>query len=137
MRKEATSPKQQALITDLFERITIYDLKATEAKVTRAADGQWLTTITLDAKKFYADGKGVEKAAELDEAIEVGLFTARPGIGDFDRKNVLRMTRQPLKGGRQVIKLKSKAKPMVVGVDPYNFYIDRNSDDNLVDVITD
>ena len=133
LRKEATTPEQQALITDLFERITIYDLKATEAKVTKTADGQWLTTITLEAKKFYADGKGVEKPAALNEAIEVGLFTARPGIGKFDRKNVLLMNRHPLKGGRQVITLKSKAKPTVVGVDPYNFYIDRNSDDNLVD----
>ena len=133
-RKEASTKEQQALITDLFERITIYDLKATEAKVTKAADGQWLTTITLEANKFYVDGKGVEKPAALDEAIEVGLFTARPGIGKFDRKNVLVMNRQPLKGGRQMITLKSKAKPTVVGVDPYNFYIDRNSDDNLIEV---
>ena len=33
-----------------------------------------------------------------------------------------------------MITLNSKAKPTVVGVDPYNFYIDRNSDDNLIEV---
>jgi ABC-2 type transport system permease protein len=135
-RKEAKTPEQQALITDLFERITIYDLKAKEAKVTKAADGQWLTTITVEAKKYYADGKGVEKTAPLNEAIEVGLFTARPGLGEFDKQDVLVMRRELLKAGRQVITLKSKAKPTVVGVDPYNFYIDRNSDDNLIEVVS-
>jgi ABC-2 type transport system permease protein len=133
-RKEATTPEQQKLITDLFERITIYDLKAKEAKTTKAADGQWLTTITVEARKFYADGKGVEKAAALDEAIEVGLFTGRPGLGAFEKKNVLVMERRPIKGGRQVVVVKSQVKPTVVGIDPYNFYIDRNSDDNLMDV---
>ena len=28
----------------------------------------------------------------------------------------------------------SKAKPAFAGIDPYNKYVDRNSDDNLVDV---
>ena len=31
-RREAKTPEDQALITDLFERITVYDLKATEPK---------------------------------------------------------------------------------------------------------
>jgi ABC-2 type transport system permease protein len=122
------------LITDLFEEITVYDLKAKEAKVAKAADGMWLTTITVEAKKYYADGKGVEKEASLSEAIEVGLFTGRPGIGAFGPKDVVLIERKPISGGKQVITLKSKAKPKFAGIDPYNFYIDRNSDDNLIDV---
>jgi hypothetical protein len=30
--------------------------------------------------------------------------------------------------------IRSKAKPSFAGVDPYNFYVDRNSDDNVKDV---
>jgi hypothetical protein len=44
------------------------------------------------------------------------------------------MERRPIKGGLQVVVVKSRVKPTVVGIDPYNFYIDRNSDDNLIDV---
>jgi ABC-2 type transport system permease protein len=131
-RKEAKTPGQQALITDLFEKITIYDLKATEAKSVKGKDGLWTTTINVEAHKYYASGKGVETEAPLTEAIEVGLFTARPEAGTFAAKDVLSMERRPIKGGKQTIILTSKVKPVYAGIDPYNFYIDRDSDDNVV-----
>lgn len=134
LRKEATTPEQQALITDLFETITIYDLSAKSAKAARNADGTWTTRITVEAGKFRADGKGKETPARLAENIEIGLFTARPGQGAFGRSNVLMMERRPLRDGNQVITVVSKDKPAFAGVDPYNTYIDRNSDDNVVAV---
>jgi len=134
LRKEATTPEQQALITDLFERITIYDLKAKEAVTTRLADGRWSTRITIEAGKFTADGKGKETPAKLAENIEVGLFTARPETGAFDTANVLSMKRSPIQAGKQVIEVVTAKKPLFAGIDPYNFYIDRDSDDNLVPV---
>ena len=77
-RKEAKTPEQQQLITDLFEKITLYDLKVTDASTQQGRDG-WTTTLTLAADKYYASGKGAETKAKLAEPIEVGLFTARPG----------------------------------------------------------
>ena len=41
------------------------------------------------------------------------------------------MGREPLRSGVQKITLHSKRKPTFAGVDPYNFYVDRNSDDNV------
>ena len=61
-------------------------------------------------------------------------FPARPGLGAFSAKDVIVMERRPLASGAQKIVLHSKAKPTFAGVDPYNFYIDRNSDDNVKDV---
>jgi len=133
LRKEAKTPEDQALITDLFEKITVYDLKVKDAE-TRKVGNEWETTLTVDAGKYYAGGKGQEKAAALKEDIEIGLFNARPGLGDFDRKNVIAMKRMPVHGGTQKIVLKSKVKPTFAGVDPYNFYVDRNSEDNVKDV---
>jgi len=121
------------LITDLFEKITVYDLKVTEAATRKDGDG-WTTTLTIAADKYYASGKGAEAKAPLKEAIEVGLFTARPGIGAFSAKDVILMDREPVRGGVQRITLHSKAKPFFAGIDPYNFYVDRNSDDNVKDV---
>lgn len=134
LRKEATTAEQQALITDLFERITVYDLKTREAKTVKLPDGRWKTRITIDAAKFYADGKGNEKAAPLAENIEVGVFTAKPESGAFKKANVLSMQRYPIKGGVQVIEVVTAQEPKFAGVDPYNFTIDRNSDDNLLAV---
>jgi ABC-type transport system involved in multi-copper enzyme maturation permease subunit len=132
-RKEAKTPEQQQLITDLFEKITLYDLKVTDAVTKKDGDG-WTTTLTIAADKYYADGKGNETKTKLAEPIEIGLFTARPGLGAFSSKNVVVMEQKPIRSGVQKIVLHSKAKPTFAGVDPYNFYIDRNSDDNVKDV---
>ena len=133
-RREAKTPEDQALITDLFERITVYDLKASAPTAVKRKDGKWDVTVTVEAKKFYADGKGVEKEAPLADSIAIGLFTAEPGRGSFDRKNVILMERQPVKSGKQVFRFVTDRKPTHAGVDPYNFYIARNSNDNVVPV---
>lgn len=133
-RKEAKTPEDQALITDLFERITLYDLKVGEAKAVKRADGKWDVTVPVEAKKFYADGKGRERPAALADRIAVGLFSARPGDGAFDRRKILLLQRQSVRGGKQVFRFVTDRKPTHAGIDPYNFYIDRNSDDNVAPV---
>jgi len=134
LRKEAKTPEHQALITDLFEKITIYDLKAKEAVTKQLPDLTYRTRITIEAGKFYANGKGKETPATLAESIEVGVFTARPESGAFDKAKVLSMKRYPIRAGKQVVDVVTAKKPLFAGVDPYNFYIDRDSDDNLVPV---
>jgi hypothetical protein len=132
-RKEARTPQQQQLITDLFERITLYDLKVAEAKTHRDKTG-WVTTLRIMADKFYASGKGVEARTRLAEPIEIGLFAARPGLGAFSSKDVIMMEQRPIVNGMQEIVVRTRMKPAFAGIDPYNFYIDRNSDDNVKEV---
>jgi aminopeptidase N len=134
LRAEAGTIEHQNLITDLFERITLYDLTVSEPSASRRADGRWDVTVPVQAKKLYADGRGAETEAPLDERIEVGLFTAEPGRDVFDAKHVVMMERQPIRSGRQVLKFVTDRKPAFAGVDPYNFYIDRDSADNVAPV---
>jgi ABC-2 type transport system permease protein len=122
------------LIQDLFERITLFDLKASEATATKRSDGRYEVSFRVDARKVYADGKGKETEAVLDEAFDIGAFTAEPGKPEFQRNSVLKMDRQRLKSGSQQIHLLLDRLPSFVGVDPYNLRIDRNSDDNLTPV---
>ncbi|MEA3003655.1 MAG: type transport system permease protein [Sphingomonadales bacterium] len=133
-RREAKTPEDQALITDLFERITIYDLKAMAPTAVRRADGKWDVTVPVDARKYYAAGKGEEKEAKLQDRIEIGLFTAMPGRGKFVRSNVVSIVRLPVHSGRQTYRFVTAIKPSYAGIDPYNFYIDRNSSDNVAPV---
>ena len=44
------------------------------------------------------------------------------------------MERRPIRGGRQVLRFITDRRPTHAGVDPYNFYIDRNSNDNVAPV---
>ena len=131
-RKEAATPAQQALITDLFERITLYDLKARDPKVTRRPDGKYDVTMVVDAKKLYADGKGVERDTPLDEVMDVGLFSAMPGRGAFAAKDVILFEKRPIRSGTQTLRFVTAKAPGFVGIDPYNKRIDRNSDDNVI-----
>jgi ABC-2 type transport system permease protein len=134
LRAEARTTEEQNLITDLFERVTLYDLKVAEPTAVRRADGKWDVTVPVEAKKLYVDGKGAETETPLAERIEVGLFTAEPGRDAFDKSNVVLMERHPIRSGRQVLKFVTDRKPTYAGVDPYNFYIDRNSADNVLPV---
>ncbi len=129
-RSNAPADKQ-ALITDLFEKITLYDVKTTATTASQRRDGRWDVTVTVEARKLYADGQGVETEAPLNETFDIGLFSAEPGKGQFDASDVLMFERRPLRSGTQTIRFTTLTKPAYAGADPYNKWIDRNSDDNV------
>ena len=129
--REVAGPEHQQLITDLFENITLYDVKVTDATAKQRPDGRWDVTLEVDARKLYADGKGKETEAQLNETVDVGLFTVEPGRKDYDAKSVIAVERHPIRSGRQTITMVVDREPKVAGVDPFNKRIDRNSDDNL------
>jgi hypothetical protein len=124
-------PEHQQLITDLFEKITLYDVKVTEASAAKRPDGRWDVTLEVDARKLYADGKGAETEAPLEEVFEVGAFEVEPGRKGYDKSSVIAVERMPLRSGRQTVRLVTDREPKVAGVDPFNKRVDRNSEDNL------
>ncbi|RYG08842.1 MAG: hypothetical protein EON96_19290, partial [Caulobacteraceae bacterium] len=85
----------------------------------------------VDARKLYADGKGEETEAPLNETVEIGLFSAEPGVGAFDRDDVIVVERRAIRSGTQTLRFITASKPAFAGVDPYNKWIDRNSNDNV------
>jgi aminopeptidase N len=134
LREEATTPEDQALITDLFERITLYDLEVQEPTAVRRADGTWEVTVPVEARKLYADGRGEETEAPLNDLIEIGLFTADPGGEALHEKDIIRVERQPVHSGRQFLRFVTDRKPSHAAIDPYHLYIDRDSRDNVASV---
>jgi aminopeptidase N len=130
LRAEA-GPQHDGLITDLLEKITLFDVKVTSAQASKRADGRYEVKIDVEARKLYADGTGKETEAPLDEPFEVGVFTVEPGKSGFNAASVLRFERQPLKSGRQTLTAVVDSEPKFAGVDPYNKRINRNSDENV------
>ena len=130
LRQEA-GPKYDSLITDLFEKITLYDLKATGATWKKRADGN-ATSVTVDAHKYsYADGKGKQTEAPMDEEVPIGAFLSEPGKQGFNGSQVLYLQSQRIVSGKGTIHLVTDRAPAFAGIDPYNEWIDRNSDDNV------
>jgi ABC-2 type transport system permease protein len=134
LRAEAKSAEDQNLITDLFERVILYDLRAGAPTAVQRADGKWDVSVPVEAKKYSSDERGIETETTLAEHIEVGLFTEHPGVHDFKAKDVIVVERRLIRSGSQVLRFVADRKPTHAGIDPYSFYIDRNSSDNVVAV---
>lgn len=130
----ARSDAELELLEDLLERITLYDLKAQSARTRVLPDGRFETSLEVELSKAYADGFGVETPAPLQDEIDVGLFLKRPGHGAFSGADVLLLERRPVKDGVTTLLAVTDERPAYAGIDPYNKYVDRNSDDNVVAV---
>jgi ABC-2 type transport system permease protein len=133
LRAEAPADKQ-ALITDLFEKITLYDIKTTAASARKRADGRYDLALTVSAKKLYADGQGRESPAPMAETLDVGAFDVEPAKPGYGPKDVIGVQRLPIRSGDQTVRLVVGRLPKFAGVDPYNKLIDRNSEDNIAAV---
>lgn len=117
------------MITDLFEKISFYDNRVEAAVAKKRADGRYSVTLDLYAAKRYADGKGKETAAKLDDWIEVGVFARGPSGEEVDEK-VLYLQRMRVTSEHPMVTVVVDALPYEAGFDPYNKLIDRISSDN-------
>ena len=120
LRAEAP-PEQQALITDLFERIVVYDDRVLAATTRPRADGRWDVTLQLSLAKRQADAKGKETALPYDDPVDVAIYAAN------DR--VLLRSRQRLGAGTSSLTLTVAEKPVAAGLDPDAVRINRTPGD--------
>jgi ABC-2 type transport system permease protein len=129
--RAVTPPSHQALLRDLFERVTLWDVKTERARVERTGSGQYQVTIDVVGRKVRADGDGGETEVPMDDFVEIGVFA--PGEGDGPGAP-LYLKRHRVRGGAQSIRVTVPREPARAGVDPYGKLIDRKRDDNVVDV---
>jgi len=127
--------QHQELITDLFEQIALFDLQVTHASVT-PVDDEYEVSVTVVARKFTADGKGVETEKPLHYQFDLGVFGQPDAeqaelLGEVDLPAPLFLGKRTVVSGEQTFKLRVRERPVRVGIDPYNKMIDRNPDDNL------
>jgi hypothetical protein len=95
----------------------------------KQADGKYLVTLTVQGGKFYADGNGVETKTTLHDMIDVGVFTGKKG-----EEQPLALRKELITGGPQTFTFVVDKLPTRAGIDPVNKLIDRNLDDNSMDV---
>jgi hypothetical protein len=122
---EVTPPDKRHLLDDLFASITLYDLKAVEARSHPLPDGRYEVTLKATARKLHADGKGVETEVPLDDWIDVGV------LGD---KTTLYLEKQHVTGPGLEVRMVVAGRPLRAGIDPYNKLIDRAPGDNVLAV---
>jgi ABC-2 type transport system permease protein len=129
--RAVTPPEKQSLITDLFETITLYDNRATEATWTQRADGKYVVTVKVASKKLRADDAGKESPIPVNDWIDIGV------LGDAKTKGnepVLALERHRITAPESTFTMVVSQKPARAGIDPLNKLIDRNPDDNTISV---
>ncbi len=135
IRAEAPA-EAQAVITDLFQKITFYDNRVVDATAKQRADGRWDVTLSLKAAKLYSDGLGKETPAAIDDVVELAVFARAPGAKESDEK-VLFLERRRITEAEPTITVTVDEQPFEAGFDPYNKLIDRVPSDNRkrIDVV--
>lgn len=127
--RKVTPPQDQQAVTDMFEKITIYENQAKEVKTEKRADGKYAVTMTVTAKKLYADDRGRETGAALREWIDIGVLA--PKDPKTKEEKTLYLERKLIDKPEMTFTVVVNEKPGKAGIDPYNKLIDRNPDDNL------
>jgi len=123
---------KQSLITDLFDTITLYDNKATEATAKKRPDGKWDVTVTVESKKLRSTDRGKESAIAINDVIEVGVLGESKRKKDND--NVLVIEKKLINAPKMTFTFTVAKKPAKAGIDPLVKLIDRNPDDNTIAV---
>lgn len=100
---------------------------------TRRADGKYLVTITVHARKLRFDSLGTETEVPLGGWVDIGVFGPREPGNKLGRPLYLRKHRitQPV----TTIEVVVDELPVRVGIDPYNKLIDREPKDNVREVV--
>ncbi|MEO7874907.1 MAG: M1 family aminopeptidase, partial [Dokdonella sp.] len=127
--REEAGAQWSPLIDDLFDKITIYDNRVTDAISKKRADGKYDVTLTVHAQKVHVDGVGKEAPAVLDQPIDIGVF-ARADDGKEAHEKVLLLEKHAIHDGDNTITVTVDGEPYEAGIDPYNKLVDRVSDDN-------
>lgn len=126
LRAEA-GPEYQELITDLFERIVLYDLQVDAAGL-REINGGYEVTVEVTARQFAADGSGKETEEPLDTWFDVAVFaeTDQP----LDGVTPLYIEKHRLRSGKQVLTVRTSERPGIVALDPFHKRIERSPGNN-------
>lgn len=124
--KAVTPDSLMYLYKDLFETITLYELKTEDATYTEIDSSNYQVELKLSAEKFRADGMGEEKPVDINEWVWVGVY----GKKEKGKERLIYYQRHKITQKETMVKINVGEKPDKAGIDPLNILIDRHPDDN-------
>ena len=130
--RAATPDSLRYLIHDLFETITLFELKTDSVIVNDAPNGQYRVDLYVAAKKLRADSLGAETEIPMRDWVDIGVY-GRPARGQKspDKDGVpLYLAKHQIHDGAQRLTLVLAQRPSRAGIDPLHKLIDRLTADN-------
>jgi ABC-2 type transport system permease protein len=127
--RKVTPDSLQYVLKDLFENITVFSNRVTDV-TSKKVGNEYEVTIKATCEKYYADSLGKETSIPINDYINVGLFAAATKKGE-DLGKALVMQRMKITKKENTFTFKTKELPDKAGIDPYNYLVDRISNDNV------
>lgn len=125
--RKVTPDSLQYLITDMFDKIIIYENKIENASYQKVDDDRYQVKIALDTRKLEADSIGYTNEVALSDWIDIGIY----GVDENGDEKFLYLQKHKITDQEQVIEVEVDAKPSRAGIDPLYMLIDRNPNDNI------
>jgi aminopeptidase N len=134
----ATPDSLKYLVADLFENITLYELKTDSVNMRDTSGGKFAVDLFVTAKKLRADSLGKETETPMRDWIDIGLFAKAPAKPDSkidDKVGVpIYLQKHQIVSGPQRVTVVVDQKPYRAGIDPLHKLIDRITTDNTVGI---
>lgn len=124
--KSKISEEQKNLVTDLLEKIVVFDNRPLTIQATPLASGNYKIEMNISSKKVYADKDGKEIQKDFNQQIDVGVL-------DKNEKYIY-LKKHLIKSGENKLEIIVQGEPVKAGIDPLNVLIDRDSKDNIINI---
>ena len=122
----ATPDSLRYAIGDLFETVTLWDLRTERVTSVRRPDGRYDVTIRGGAHKFRVDSLGVQHEVPVGDLVDLGVFGG-DGVGG----RPLWLGKVWVRRNDPVVTVTVNTKPASAGFDPHVKLIDKDRRDNL------
>ncbi len=131
--RAVTPDSLRPLLSDLFEHITLWDVRADSVRAEPAGGGAYRVTLHVTAAKARADSIGRQTPIAMDDLVEIGVFADSAG-GAGGPGTPLYLRQHRIRAGQQTITVTVPRAPARAGIDPFRRLIERERDDNLAEV---
>ncbi|MFT7606696.1 MAG: ABC-2 type transport system permease protein, partial [Saprospiraceae bacterium] len=123
--REVTPDSLQYIIKDMFETITLFENRTTEATYEKVGDA-YQVNLDISSIKYRADSLGNESPIEVNDWIDIGVYAE----DENGKDKILYLKKHKINQKEMHFEILVDEKPTKAGIDPINKMIDRNPDDN-------
>jgi ABC-type transport system involved in multi-copper enzyme maturation permease subunit len=124
--REVTPDSLQYVIEDLFETITMYENKTTEAVYETLSANEYKVSLTVEAMKYRTDSLGVESTISTDDWIDIGVYAE----SEDGEEHLIYLEKHKITNQVTELEILVNHKPSKAGIDPLLNLIDINREDN-------
>ncbi|MBE9491560.1 MAG: hypothetical protein IMY70_01635 [Bacteroidetes bacterium] len=127
--KKSTPDSMKYLVTDLFEKITLYENETESAIFEELSNGKYKVRMNVKTAKYYADSIGIQAKQPLNDYIYIGVLNK-------DKEEIY-YKKHKFTQDHTKIEVIVDEEPYYAGIDPFIVLIDRDRDNNLKKVLVE